>query len=1131
MALPTQLIPISFNKGINNKSDDKQGMPGELLILENGVFKESGKINKRNGFDALTTVATSGTLSTGKALTSFNNELLAFTGTDVLGFSESENLWIGRGHDYSLSDRTTSIFSNDRQQQNPEGKLLNDLILYAWEDFPGGGVKYSLTDHLNGSVLISNAVVDVYGSRPKVIVFKNTFVIIYYNNGSLFARTVDPATPFTIADSVQLISLINNLSPQYDIISTGSKFYIGFSNGGGSLSTLSVFTSLTSHSDYNYTVQSNLCISLFDDGDNIWFVCGTNDGLGFVSLNVICVRRKSDNTDILNNLQLYKSAGVTPNYNIYRTCGYKNNVSGQVVIYYETIQDSGYTGFGNSDAQDHIISKVVVSTLGTIFSNQVFIRSIGLYGKPFNNGDQYFFCGVTNTEFQATYYIINEAGNVVTRSNVNTGGGYKQTALDGLPIGMCTDSFAGDGYGIFYLPLQVKTAVVSNNNTIYLPTGINVATYDFNADEIFGSLTLANNLNVCGPVSKVYDGFNFVENNFFQFPEAISVNNNNLIHSIVIPGTGDTAEVIQFAAASPWGAFRIPANSYITISSVSNNYYIWFRKDGVGTDPAPGFGVGVVVDINSDFSGLAVFQAIANALPVGEFTATFNATSITITNKLIGPEHITPPTSGTINSGNVAPGTYLYNAIYEWIDLQGQIHKSGSAVPLSVTTGAGGSVSIIVPTLKLTDKKNVKIVIYRTENLGDTIFYRVSDLLPPVVSNKNVDYVSFIDTASDEEMHSNDVLYTLGGVLDNSAPPSSTMRALYKNRMFLGGLDDPNLLWYSKIVTLGQPVQFSEYLTFKCDPKFGDITAISTMDDKLVIFKEDGIFILTGTGPDDTGAGDDFANGFQLIATDVGCIDEKSVVLTPLGLMFKSKKGIYLLGRNVQTSYIGGPVQDFNDLAITSAVLNPVDNQVRFGTNDNTMIVYNYFFNQWSTFTGLQGVDATSISSQYYLLRENGVVYKENPNIFTDNGAFIKLKLQTNWLNFAGMQGFKRIRRMLILGSYYGPHLLNTSFAYNFNQYPPQFTTIDAGTLIGENSTWGSDATWGSGALWGGSFVPYEWRIHLTQQKCTSIQITIEDDQTSEFNEGFDISAITFEAAVKTGANKLGPANTFGNRT
>ena len=105
------------------------------------------------------------------------------------------------------------------------------------------------------------------------------------------------------------------------------------------------------------------------------------------------------------------------------------------------------------------------------------------------------------------------------------------------------------------------------------------------------------------------------------------------------------------------------------------------------------------------------------------------------------------------------------------------------------------------------------------------------------------------------------------------------------------------------------------------------------MDEKLVIFEDDRIFYLTGSGPNATGQQNNFSDP-QLVTSDVGCSNTRSIVQTPKGLMFMSNKGIYLLDRGLSTHYIGAPVEAYNSLTITSAILIQDENQVRFTASD-----------------------------------------------------------------------------------------------------------------------------------------------------------------------------------------------------
>lgn len=57
----------------------------------------------------------------------------------------------------------------------------------------------------------------------------------------------------------------------------------------------------------------------------------------------------------------------------------------------------------------------------------------------------------------------------------------------------------------------------------------------------------------------------------------------------------------------------------------------------------------------------------------------------------------------------------------------------------------------------------------------------------------------------------------------------------------------------------GEGVAFSGFFTSRLDPSGGDISAIKLMDDKVILFKENAIFYVSGEGPNDTGTQNNYS--------------------------------------------------------------------------------------------------------------------------------------------------------------------------------------------------------------------------------------------------------------------------------
>jgi hypothetical protein len=495
---------------------------------------------------------------------------------------------------------------------------------------------------------------------------------------------------------------------------------------------------------------------------------------------------------------------------------------------------------------------------------------------------------------------------------------------------------------------------------------------------------------------------------------------------------------------------------------------------------------------------------------------------------LLFPEGLTAGTTGT-TTGFMSNGTYQYVAVYSWTDNSGQIHRSAPSPALTVTLSGGGSAQfqdVIIPTLRLTEKNNVVIELYRTENNG-TIFYKVGPSNPTVqINDKTVDAVTIRDQGSDAQLIDNEILYTTGGVLENIAPPSAKVVAEFKNRIFLAGLEDKNQIQYSKERFEGAPVEFNDILVKQIKNAGGDITALEEMNEKLIIFKTDAIFFMSGDGPNNLGQQDSFTEPEQ-VTIDVGCTEPDSIVQTPQGIFFKSRKGIYLLDSGLGVQYIGADVEEFNDLYITSAKILPKFNQIRFLTETGECLVYNYFVNLWSTFTNHSGKSSETIGNDYYYIRSDGKLWKFNENSFSDAGSTIKMKMETSWLSFNQVQGFQRVYKALFLGEYKSAHSIVIKTLYNFNESLINEKIINSADFI-DGSTYGEDSPYGSGSPYGTDGNVYQFRLNFKKQKCQSIKFVIEDSLPS-VGEGLTLSAITLETGGKYGAFKVNQSKTFGD--
>lgn len=467
--------------------------------------------------------------------------------------------------------------------------------------------------------------------------------------------------------------------------------------------------------------------------------------------------------------------------------------------------------------------------------------------------------------------------------------------------------------------------------------------------------------------------------------------------------------------------------------------------------------------------------------------------------------------------GNIANGTYNYIAIYSWIDDQGNLHQSAPSIPVSVVVADGTSTSAItvsVTTNYLSQKQNAWVAIFRTQTLG-SIYYLVSNPVFVTAANPRLGaIVTFVDTLADATIINNNQAYTYPAspVLENSTPPPSMVMLAHNNRLWFVDSENPNTIWYTKSGTPLVGLSPSAFLIDQIDPKFGDITALAEMDEKLVAGKANGFLVQSGDGADDTGNNSSLSFP-QTVPSDVGVTTLKSVITTPRGVMFKSPNGIYMLDRSLNVSYIGAEVEAYNAQLITGANLVPGKSQIRFLCSTGLTLVYDYIFNQWSTFTAHTGLSSSTWNSLYVYVTTAGRVFKESLGVYLDNASSFALLLQTSWLALGSIQGFQRVRRLIMLGDFVNgnsaSHNLSIAAAYDFS---PTFQPSIASPPFGAISASGV----------------FQYRERLPIQKCDSIALLIQETTTGSSAEYVDLTNISFEAGVKKGVNKLAGLQSVG---
>lgn len=465
---------------------------------------------------------------------------------------------------------------------------------------------------------------------------------------------------------------------------------------------------------------------------------------------------------------------------------------------------------------------------------------------------------------------------------------------------------------------------------------------------------------------------------------------------------------------------------------------------------------------------------------------------------------------------NVA-GDYVVCFTMAWQDSQGNWHESAPSNERTFTVGANRFIPTNAVVLPLTQKPNARVLMYRTPLLGtDTSLY--------VATKFDGTFV-----ISDTDLAAGEQLYTAGGVLPNTPAPPCRHISVFQKRLVLAGCGDGSRVHWSKQSTPGYGVEFSSgdpthQTTIPSDK--GRAVATQEMDDRLVILCENGVGIISGTGPAPTGTSGQYSD-FSSIITETGCSwdSPKSVIRGPEGVWFRSPFGLRLVSRagglaRGQDGKQAGAEVDSLVSGTVVAVAGDAKQQLRFYQSSGTCLVWDYQWQQWTRFTGMANVDAVYADDRFYVLSNYStstpLVRHIDEDTYTEvtdaaGSSVVTAVVETPWLSFAGIQGFQRVYRLMMLGKDVGavgePHAVTLNSYLNFDE------TTAAETASGTLST----TTNGQ----------IQYQHHFQKQKCEAMKLRVTFAPDTGADARLRLTDLTLQVGVKFGYNKLPSSQRF----
>ena len=457
--------------------------------------------------------------------------------------------------------------------------------------------------------------------------------------------------------------------------------------------------------------------------------------------------------------------------------------------------------------------------------------------------------------------------------------------------------------------------------------------------------------------------------------------------------------------------------------------------------------------------------------------------------------------------GAMSNGTYSLVAVLEWIDGQGNTHLSAPSDPVSVTLTGGTATQKISTFVEYpfpyvgttpTDNGLPRCYIYSTTN-GGTAYRRANDTPSVSATPQRV--------CSDTDLLTREVLYTTGSVLPNAMPDGPPVVGLFNDRVLASSPNEDDVLYAQKPPSIGYGPEFSDQLTVGISAKGGPVTAIVENVDKCCVFKKRSIQVFTGEGYTATGEGG-YSNA-ETIYEHLGCPGPWAATSTPVGVMFDTGgQGIWLLGRDLQLSYVGEGVDSWKDTEVYSVSVVPNEQEVRWLMASGEILAYNWTASAWSVFTPFPCWDIGLANGVPIYLRQStsnlGGVYTDSDTAFTDmmsgvidvSAANITMQAVTGWMNFAGLQGYQRVWRALFTGDYSDIHTLLVDVGYD---YKP--TYADAFSLASANIMAGSSV--------------YDGQVTLHQSFSKSVRLKLRASSSAGDTTGpMSLTGLSFEVGI-----------------
>lgn len=489
----------------------------------------------------------------------------------------------------------------------------------------------------------------------------------------------------------------------------------------------------------------------------------------------------------------------------------------------------------------------------------------------------------------------------------------------------------------------------------------------------------------------------------------------------------------------------------------------------------------------------------------------------------------TPTLTVLPSSGYLSAGSYTYAIGYAWTDNQGKIWRSpiilvpaGNSQPngssgATVTVPANAAVSLgNLRYLQGSLKQHVVIEIYRTA-ADLTQLYKIGEIDNNSALNSLT--TSYADALADTAIVG-EVCYTDGSNPPYIAPPGLTYLTATPDRLY-GLATETGEIWVTNQSSSTVPAQFLLGQVLSVPMLSQAPTCFEIMDGNLYIFNGiDAILTTSASGASITSSGTILFDTPRALPVDAGCDTPTSLLHTESGIWYQSSKGMTLLDRGQTAEFVGDAVKNYSDTVLSAAAV-PSQQQLRF-TQAGQILVYDYVYKMWSVYTGHTPISACRWGSRFAILTASGVVKEEKPGTFTDDGLYYPRRIITPWIKPAGINGYARCWRFVILGEGRAPHTLQVRIAYQYDETFVDTLQIPS-TAANPNSAYGASVgRYGAGKRYGHSAPnAYQFEAIMPRQKASAFKFEITDQADTGSGEASALTVLSLQVGVMQGLARL----------